>query len=91
MAKSHSVSIASKAHSNTLNSPSVEASLVVETKGGYPRIPKLTLYLPENLKIDQILIQNPPQFRFKRDKFVYILDLIYAFQIQENHVVLKLL
>ena len=76
MAKSHSVSIASKAHSNTLNSPSVEASLVVETKGGYPRIPKLTLYLPENLKIDQILIQNPPQFRFKRDKFVYILDLI---------------
>ena len=78
MAKSHSVSIASKAHSNTLNSPSVEASLVVETKGGYPRIPKLTLYLPENLKIDQILIQNPPQFRFKRDKFVYILDLIYS-------------
>ena len=41
MAKSHSVGIASKAHFNTVNSPSAEASLVVETKGGYPRIPKI--------------------------------------------------
>ena len=78
MAQSHSVGIASKAHFNTVNSPSAEASLVVETKGGYPRIPKIILYLPENLNIDEILRENPPEFRYKRDKFVYILDLIYS-------------
>lgn len=78
MAQSHSVGTASIAHLNTQNSPSAEASLAVKTKGGYPFIPKLVLYLPEKLDIDEILRQNPPPFNFKRDRFVYILDLIYA-------------
>lgn len=78
MAQSHSVGTASTAHLNTQNSPSAEASLVEKTKGGYPFIPKLVLYLPEKLDIDKILNQNPPQFSYKRDRFVYILDLIYS-------------
>jgi len=65
---------ASLSHLNQNNSPSAEASLVK----GYERIPKLTYYLPENLDIDSILRVNPPNFSYKRDKFVDILNLIYA-------------
>ncbi|WP_407508410.1 type 2 periplasmic-binding domain-containing protein [Elizabethkingia anophelis] len=64
---------ASLSHLNQNNSPSAEASLVK----GYKRIPNLTYYLPENLDIDSILRGNPPNFRYKRDKFVDILNLIY--------------
>lgn len=72
------VNYASLVHCNTDSSPSAEASLAVKTKGGYPFIDKLTFHLPENLDIDQILQENPPQFNYCRDRFVYILNLIYA-------------
>ncbi|AZI38808.1 hypothetical protein EIB75_01250 [Epilithonimonas vandammei] len=81
------VNYASEVHSNTQSSPSAEASLVVETKGGYPKIPFVTLYLPENLDIDQILQESPPTFKFKRDKFVYILDLIYSLPARKKKII----
>ncbi|KFC23651.1 hypothetical protein [Epilithonimonas lactis] len=72
------VNNASAVHFNSQSSPSAEASLAVKTKGGYPFIDKLTFHLPENLDIDQILQENPPQFNYCRDRFVYILNLIYT-------------
>lgn len=50
----------------------------------YPRIDSYTLYLPQNLDIDQILRENPPVFSYKRDKFVYILSLIYSIPSQRK-------
>lgn len=84
MAKSHSVGIASKAHSNTVNSPSAEASL---DKNGYERKPRLTLYLPENLDIDSILRENNSDDKIIRDKLVYILHLIYAIPAQKKDAI----
>lgn len=52
--------------------------------GKFPKINALTLYLPQNLDIDQILRENPPRFKFKRDKFVYILSLIYSIPSQRK-------
>lgn len=52
--------------------------------GKFPKIDALTLYLPQNLDIDQILRENPPRFKFKRDKFVYILSLIYSIPSQKK-------
>ncbi|PRQ79384.1 hypothetical protein CMT60_14350 [Elizabethkingia anophelis] len=75
------MSHASSAHHNRTNSPSAEASL---ESNGYERIPKQTCYLPENLDIDSILRDTPPLFRYKRDKFVYILSLIYAIPAQKK-------
>ena len=73
---------ASLSHLNQNNSPSAEASLVK----GYKRIPNLTYYLPENLDIDSILRGNPPNFRYKRDKFVDILNLIYALPSKKKRI-----
>ena len=40
-------------------------------------LPKsLTLYVPENLDIDSIIRENPPNFSYHRDKFLYIIHLI---------------
>jgi hypothetical protein len=50
----------------------------------FPRLDNFTLYLPNNLDIDQILEENPPEFKFKRDKFVYILSLIYSIPTQKK-------
>ena len=50
----------------------------------FPRLDNFTLYLPNNLDIDQILEENPPKFKFKRDKFVYILSLIYSIPAQKK-------
>lgn len=41
----------------------------------YPK--KLTLYIPENLGIDKLLIERPPRFKYYRDCFVYLLHLIH--------------
>ncbi|MPS66268.1 hypothetical protein [Chryseobacterium sp.] len=57
---------------------SEKASVVVKTKGGYPFISCLTFYIPENLDLDQTLLDNPPLFTYCKDKFVYILNLIYS-------------
>lgn len=72
------VGIALESHSNQHNSPSEKATLEIKTKGGYPVKDKLTFFLPERLDIDKVLQDNPPQFNYGRDKFVYILNLIYA-------------
>ena len=34
-----------------------------------------TLYIPENLDIDAMLVENPPNFKYERDNFVYIASL----------------
>lgn len=60
---------------------------VILQKKFYPRIEKYTLYLPENLDIDQILKENNSIFRFKRDKFVYILSLIYSIPAQKKDMI----
>ena len=74
------VGIASEAHSNqTINTPSAEATLeITKFKGGYPFIDSLLLYIPQNLDIDEFLQQNPPNFNYCKDRFVYILSLIYS-------------
>lgn len=38
----------------------------------------LTVYIPKNLDIDKILLNNPPNFRYHRDKFLYIISLMYS-------------
>ncbi|MVO08551.1 hypothetical protein GOQ30_05170 [Flavobacterium sp. TP390] len=37
---------------------------------------KLTLYIPSNLDIDEILKVTPPNFKFHRDYFIYLLHLV---------------
>lgn len=37
---------------------------------------KLSLYLPENLDLDNLLTEKPPKFKYYRDYFVYLLHLI---------------
>ena len=37
-----------------------------------------TLYIPENLDIDEMLTTNPPNFKYDRDNFVYIASLPYS-------------
>lgn len=40
-------------------------------------IPKsLTLYVPENFDIDDLVKMNPPEFKYHRDFFIYIANLI---------------
>ncbi|MFT3904005.1 MAG: hypothetical protein QM727_12580 [Niabella sp.] len=34
------------------------------------------LYIPENLDMDAILSENPPDFKYQRDNFIYIVHLI---------------
>ncbi|WP_412476973.1 hypothetical protein [Flavobacterium sp. TBRC 19031] len=63
-------------HSNQLNSSSQDTGLVTLSKDGYEKISSLTLYVPENINIDRLLDENPPDFKYKRDCFVYILHLI---------------
>ncbi|GHV15637.1 hypothetical protein FACS1894179_04310 [Bacteroidia bacterium] len=38
----------------------------------------LTVYIPRNLDIDKILLNNPPVFNYHRDKFLYIISLMYS-------------
>ncbi|MBL1223288.1 hypothetical protein JET18_20775 [Chryseobacterium sp. L7] len=78
MAQNQKVGFAFATNSKKNNSPSEKATLEIKTKGGYPVIDKLTFYLPQNLDIDKVLQDNPPQFNYGRDKLVYILNLIYA-------------
>lgn len=35
-----------------------------------------TCYVPENFNIDELLVENPPSFKYHRDKFNYIAHLI---------------
>lgn len=70
----YKVSSTSNAHSKEKNSPSQDVGLV--NKDGYERIGSLTLYIPEKIEIDRLLIKRPPGFSFSRDNFVYIIHLV---------------
>lgn len=37
---------------------------------------RLTLYIPENFDIDEIIKNNPPDFKYHRDCFIYLVHLI---------------
>lgn len=69
------VGSASIPHYNQISSPSEEAALV--SKDGYKKVSSLTLYIPMNIDIDRILEENPPDFNYERDCFVYIIHLIH--------------
>ena len=60
---------------NTFSSTEQEEVQLV-LKGGYPYIKSLDLFIPQNLDIDKLLRENPPNKRLKRDKLIYILHLI---------------
>jgi len=68
------VGTTSTAHYNQHSNPSDEVVLV----NGYEKKDSLELWIPENLNIDRILDENPPEFEFKKDKMVYILHLIHS-------------
>lgn len=71
-------------HLNRINSPSAGTSL---EKNGWTRVPRLTLYLPQKLDIDSVLRESKPDFIYSRDKFVYILHLIYAIPAQRKKAI----
>lgn len=73
----------SNLHSNQLNSPSQDTGLV--SKDGYKKISSLTLYIP--IDIDRVLLENPPDFRFERDCFVYILHLINSIPARKRDII----
>lgn len=73
----------SNLHSNQLNSPSQDTGLV--SKDGYKKVSSLTLYIP--IDIDRVLLENPPDFRFERDCFVYILHLINSIPARKRDII----
>lgn len=60
---------------NTFSSTEQEEVQLV-LKGGYPYIKSLDLFIPQNLDVDKLLRENPPNKKLKRDKLIYILHLI---------------
>lgn len=64
----------SKSHYNKSSNPNAEVPFEKEVT----KISSLTLYVPRKIDIDKILERNPPNFRYHRDHFVYILHLITA-------------
>lgn len=41
-------------------------------------IPKnLTAFIPKNLDLDKLLKEKPPTFKYQKDHFIYLIDLIY--------------
>lgn len=60
-------------HSKKASNPSEEVAL---EKDGCTRPSSLTLYVPTKINIDEILEQHPPDFKYHKDHFVYILHLI---------------
>ncbi len=77
----------SNPHYNPINSPSQDTGLVTLSKDGYERISSLTLYIPENINIDRLLLENPPDFSFERDCFVYILHLINSIPARKRDII----
>lgn len=68
------VQTASELHLNQEGNPVQDAG--TENISGCERRSSLTLFIPINLNIDEILRENPPNFNFQRDCFVYILHII---------------
>lgn len=73
----------SNLHSNQENSPSQDTGLV--SKDGYEIISSLTLYIP--VDIDRLLLEKPPDFRFKRDYFVYIMHIINSIPARKRDII----
>lgn len=44
----------------------------------------LTVHIPKNLDLDKILSNNPPHFKYHRDKFLYIISLMDSIPAQLN-------
>lgn len=84
MIVNNTVGSVSNAHFNQVNSPSQDAGLV--SKDGYKKISSLTLYIPENINIDRLLLENPPDFNYNRDCFVYIIHLVTAIPSRKRDV-----
>ncbi len=69
-------------HLNSIDNSSQGTAL-----DSYPRISSLTLYIPEAINIDRILEEAPPEFRYQRDYFVYIIHLIHAIPARKRDVI----
>lgn len=70
------VEAASNLHYKEKSSPNQDAGLVY--KNGYVFLSSLTLYVPESIDIDKILLDYPPSFNHHRDEFVYIIHLVIS-------------
>lgn len=68
------VPLTSKGHYNQIGSTRKEVVLV--KKKCYKRISSLKLWIPEKLDLDLIIRNNPPDFAYKKDKFIFIISLI---------------
>ena len=66
----------SNLHSNQNDSPSQDTGLV--SKDGYKKVSSLTLYMPERINLNRLLLEQPPDFRYDKDNFVYIIHLVTA-------------
>ena len=44
----------------------------------------LTAFIPKNLDLDKVLNENPPNFIYHKDNFVYLIDLTYKLHNQER-------
>ncbi|WP_340075827.1 hypothetical protein [Leptobacterium sp. I13] len=73
---------ASNAHYNRNNSPSEEVALV--SSDGYKKIDSLTLFIPSNLDMDKMLELYPPNFRYQRDCFIYVIHEVIAVAVRNR-------
>ncbi len=87
MAYTTKVGAVSNSHYNKINSPSQDTGLVY--KNGYVFLSSLTLYVPESIDIDKILLDNPPSFNYSRDVFVYIVHLVTSIPARKRDILDK--
>ena len=78
-----SVGNVSNLHSNHESNPGLDTGPV--SKDGYKILSSLTLYVP--IDIDRLLSEKPPNFRFDRDYFVYILHLIHSIPARKRDII----
>ncbi|MEZ4801160.1 MAG: hypothetical protein R2797_00190 [Gelidibacter sp.] len=74
-------------HYKKKSSPNQDAGLVY--KNGYVFLSSLTLYVPESIDIDKILLDNPPIFNYSRDVFVYIVHLVTSIPARKRDILDK--
>lgn len=53
-------------------------------EGIIPRRSSLTLYIPEKIDIDSILEGTPPEFRYYRDNFLYIMSILITISVSNK-------
>lgn len=66
--QSASLNLRCKTQANPVNAEQVNIGISLPKK--------LTLYIPENLDIDKLLRETPPNFKYHRDNFIYLVHLI---------------